>query len=479
MVFSSPVFLFCFLVITLSLYYIVPKKLKNTVLAITSLFFYAWVEPKYIFLMLLTVSSCYLLGILIEKASDNKIRKIYLVISIVLNIAILAYFKYANFIVDSYNEIAHLINGVSFSIKTIALPIGISFYTFQSLSYTIDVYRKKVKATYNWINFCAYVSMFPQLIAGPIVRYETVALQLESREESFEKFGQGVLIFTVGLAKKVFIANFVGSLWDEIQTMLVNNQITTVAAWIGMISFTLQIYFDFSGYSDMAIGMGKMLGIDFEINFNYPYISKSITEFWRRWHISLSTWFKEYVYIPLGGSKKGKLTTYRNLLIVWAITGLWHGASWNFVLWGLYYFVFLVIEKLCISREKLKNPANTNGIGAVIGHIYTPLIVGFGWIIFSFEDLSTIGIYFKALLGIGTTAFINDEIKYLVSNYAIFLICGMFFSTPVSKLWITWLKTSRKWLYYGLSIIFVLLTLIVSTACLVDGSYNPFLYFRF
>ena len=371
MVFSSLVFLYIFLPAVLLLYYIIPRKGKNFVLLLFSLFFYAWGEPVYVLGILASVIINYFFGRALEKHHS----KALLTVNIVLNLGYLAVFKYTGFALGTLNKLF----GLDMEVLQIALPIGISFYTFQALSYTIDVYRKNVPAGKNIIDFGAYITMFPQLIAGPIVRYKTVERELRTRKETLADFTQGIVRFASGLGKKVIIANSVGQIWDAIRNGS-QGDLTTATVWLGMICFTLQIYFDFSGYSDMAIGLGRMFGFHFDENFNYPYISRSITEFWRRWHISLSTWFKEYVYIPLGGNRKGLARQLRNIFVVWLLTGLWHGAAWSFVLWGLYYGILLIFEKVVFHKALEKIPK-------VFGHIYTMIIVVIGWGIFGFADV--------------------------------------------------------------------------------------------
>ena len=368
MVFSKPIFLFGFLPIVLLLYYIAPRRLRNTVLFAASLIFYAWGEPKLVLLMIATIVVDYCAGLIIERFSEKKkASRAILVAALVINLGLLGIFKYANFMIESINALV----GGNIGLLNIVLPIGISFYTFQSLSYVIDVYKKVVPVERNILNFATYVTLFPQLIAGPIVQYKTIADELSERQESFALFSEGIWRFAVGLGKKVIIANQIGSVWTEISGS--PESLTVGKAWIGALAFTFQIYFDFSGYSDMAIGLGKMFGFNFLENFNYPYISKSITEFWRRWHISLGTWFKEYVYIPLGGNRKGLKRQIFNILVVWMLTGLWHGASWNFVVWGLYFGLILVLEKAFLLKIFAKIPA-------AFAHIYSILLIVFGWV---------------------------------------------------------------------------------------------------
>ena len=466
MVFSSIVFLFTFLPIMLLTYYIAPKKIKNFVLLIGSLIFYAWGEPVYIFLMIFTTISNYILARIISIMEKENKRKMYLIFTIVLDLAILGFFKYWGLIIESINGIF----STSIEYTQLALPIGISFYTFQALSYVIDVYLKKVEVQKNIIDFGAYITMFPQLVAGPIVRYSDIALQLKTREHTLNGFGIGVEKFIIGLGKKVLLANNIGMLWNTIQAQSLS-ELSVLTAWLGAIAYTLQIYFDFSGYSDMAIGLGRMFGFKFNKNFDYPYISKSVTEFWRRWHMSLSSWFKEYVYIPLGGNRHGTAKQIRNLLIVWGLTGLWHGASYNFIIWGLYYGVLLIIEKFILGKyiEKLPN---------IIKNIYTMIIVIIGWVFFASPDLGWAIDYIKILFGIGKNVFVDSNFIYYIKNYLILLIILIIASRPFvynkfSKL----KKNDNSWAIIAAIIEFSMFVIVI--AYLLNASYNPFLYFRF
>ncbi len=467
-VFSSLIFLFVFLPITLLVYYICPRPIRNLVLFIASLIFYAWGEPIYILIMLFSTFFDYFNGLFIDKYRDNKkITKLVLINSLVINLGILCFFKYYGFIITNIN------NFFSLNLKTLdlPLPLGISFYTFQTLSYTIDVYLDKVPVQKNIISFGTYVTMFPQLVAGPIVRYSDVAWEIDNRKESLELFGEGAELFVIGLSKKVLLANSIGVLWKSVKAIPVEN-ISILSAWLGIIAFTFQIYFDFSGYSDMAIGLGKMFGFNFMKNFDYPYISKSVTEFWRRWHISLGTWFKEYVYIPLGGNRLGRLKQYRNLFIVWFLTGLWHGANWNFILWGLYYFVFLVIEKTYLNKWLKDKPE-------FISHIYTLLVVIIGWVFFEFENISEGAKFIKTMFGIGgNPVYDGTALYYLYTNAILFVVLTVC-STPVLKNRVHKLKediNTKDSIAYSL---IILVLLFLCTAYLVNESYNPFLYFRF
>ena len=416
--------------------------------------------------MLLLAIMDYICGQKINKYFENKNKKkIFLFIDIGVNLLILFFFKYADFIITNINHITNL----DIPLLNIPLPIGVSFNTFQSLSYIIDVYRGTVKCEKSFYNYLAYTTLFPQIIAGPIVRYETVDEELEEKNISIDNFTIGIKRFIIGLGKKVLIANNIGVLWNIIEMGDYSN-LTFVLSWFGIIAFALQIYFDFSGYSDMAIGLAKIFGMDFDENFNFPYISKSITEFWRRWHMTLSSWFKDYVYIPLGGNRKGFIKQIRNILIVWFLTGAWHGASWNFILWGLYFGVILILEKLFILKVLEKT-------GKIFSHIYAIILILIGWVIFAFEDLSKIGTYFNAMFNINN--FVNNETLYYVRNYGLITIIGILCSTLLIKNFIEKLNKSDKKRYKILEIIFYMAIFILCTANLVSDSFNPFLYFRF
>ena len=467
MVFSSILFLFRFLPVALLVYYIVPEKFKNLVLFVISLIFYGWDEPLYILLMLFSTVLDYSVGQAIRASRLKNSRsgaKIALLCSVVINLGLLGFFKYSDFAIETINSIF----GSHLATLNLTLPIGISFYTFQTLSYSIDVYRGKVETQKNIISFGAYISMFPQLIAGPIVQYKTIASQLNNRKLTTDAFAYGVRRFAQGLAKKVLIANTVGSLFTEISGK--TSGLTTATAWLGIIAFTLQIYFDFSGYSDMAIGLGRMFGFSFLENFDYPYESKSVTEFWRRWHISLGSFFREYVYIPLGGNRKGKARQIINLLIVWALTGLWHGASWNFVIWGLYYFVILVLEKFLLKRVLKKIPA-------VFSHIYTIVVFVIGWAIFAYPDMADGRYYVSVLFGKGE--FANGETLYYLSSYIVIIIIGVIFSTSVARRVLRFIRAKSEKFSLVLQLAFVAFAVVFSVMFLVSDSYNPFLYFRF
>lgn len=470
MVFSSFVFLMVFLPLVLLVYYICPSKIRNFILMAASLIFYAWGEPVYVLIMLFSTVFDYTNGRLIERFKKKEnlgIAKAVLVFDLFGNLAILGFFKYADFVIGNINSIT----GAGISLLNIALPIGISFYTFQTMSYTIDVYRGEVAAQRNILDFATYVTLFPQLIAGPIVQYKTVAKELSKRKNTMEDFAQGAFRFTVGLAKKVLLANQIGSLWDSISAM---NGISVATAWLGAVAYSFQIYFDFSGYSDMAIGLGRMFGFYFLENFNFPYMSATITEFWRRWHISLSSWFKEYVYIPLGGNRKGMKRQIFNIMVVWMLTGLWHGANWNFVLWGLYYGILLMLEKLFLMKWLEKIPK-------WIGHVYSMVLVAVGWVIFAQTDIGMLGKYLKSMVGVGAVSVVDGDFFYLLSTNAVLLaalvICSIDHRVWLGKIAWKMDRLEKVWAV-GKPVTLVLL-LTVSFAFLVGDSYNPFLYFRF
>ena len=463
MVFSSLVFIFVYLPVVLAVYYLAPLRYRNVWLFFANLIFYGWGEPVYIFLMLFSISVNYVSGRAIARWRDTDRRKAgrILAANTAINLLLLVFFKYFELFANTISRIP----GVYDPALGLALPIGISFYTFQTMSYPIDVYRGDAAVQKNYIRFGMFVALFPQLIAGPIVRYKDVSDQLEKRMGSFEQFASGVYRFTVGLAKKVLIANNVGALWDVYAGMTSR---TMAGAWLGAIAFSLQLYFDFSGYSDMAIGLGRMLGFEFLENFNYPYISKSVTEFWRRWHISLGTWFRDYLYIPLGGNRKGLPRQLLNILVVWALTGLWHGANWSFLLWGLYYALFLVIEKLFLLKKIEKAP--------LLGHVYCLLVAVTGWMLFQLDTVPEIVQYWKAMYGMGGTGFVDSGDLFRLRSYLLILVTGILASTPLPRnLYRRIPESIRRFV----SPVLVLLILVVSTAYLVDASYNPFLYFRF
>lgn len=464
MVFSSVAFLFYFLPIAILLSCIVPMRFKNLVLALTGLVFYAWGEPVYVIVLIITSVINYIAGLLMSKSERR--RKLILILSIVCDLAILFVFKYTSFAVTTINSVFSL----SIPDSNLPLPIGISFFTFQSMSYTIDVYRGTSKPQRNFITFFAYIAMFPQIVAGPIVKYQDVEEQLENRTITLAKLSEGITIFVAGLAKKVLLANNIGTIWTEIKAMDYS-EMPVLTAWTGIIAFTFQIYFDFSGYSDMAIGLGKMLGFDFMENFNLPYLSKSVSEFWRRWHISLGSWFREYVYFPLGGSRGSKLKTVRNLLIVWMLTGLWHGASWNFVLWGLWFGVLIVIEHLGFSKVLKKIPK-------AFSWIYTMLAVVIGWVFFETDSLSLGVQYLSAMFGSGGSI-ITSSSSAILSEAAIPLALCLFFSSGATGNYIARLGGKDSKVVMAITPVVTAALLIACTAYLVNSSYNPFLYFNF
>ena len=468
MLFSSIVFLFSFLPAVMILYYLLPVRFRNVILLLASLVFYAWGEPVYLFLMLLSILFNYFSGLDIARnLQDKRAAKRSLVFNLIINLAVLGFFKYEGFLLDTLNGILP----VHISYHALPLPIGISFYTFQILSYIIDIYRGNVKVQTNLPNFALYVTMFPQLIAGPIVQYADVDEQLASREVSRTKFGEGSMYFIRGLAKKVLLANTSGMIFTEVSGLAKGN-IAVVTAWLGAFAYMFQIYFDFSGYSDMAIGLGKMFGFEFNMNFNYPYVSKSITEFWRRWHISLSSWFRDYVYIPLGGSRVSKIKHIRNLLIVWFLTGLWHGAAWNFVAWGLYYGVILIIEKYLLSPVLDRLPD-------VVRHIYSIVLVVIGWVLFFSSSFGQAADYIRVMFGAGAHGFADRESMYLLTSNLILWLILIFGSTPLVHFRYEHMLRTKKWNTTIINSVVYAALFIVCIAYLVTETYNPFLYFRF
>lgn len=471
MVFSSLIFLFRFFPIVLLLYWIAPKKLRNFVLLASSLFFYAWGEPIYLFVMLFSILGNYLLGFWVWNAkqkNQEKHAKLAVGVTVALNLILLCFFKYTNFAIDNINNLT----GASIRFLKIALPIGISFYTFQTMSYPIDIYRGDAKLQKNFITFGTYVALFPQLIAGPIVRYKTIEDQLADRAHSVEKIALGLRRFVVGLCKKVLLANSIGALWTEI-SQIPQTELTVLTAWIGALAFTFQIYFDFSGYSDMAIGLGRIFGFEFLENFNYPYMAHSVTDFWRRWHISLSTWFREYLYIPLGGNRRGKLLQIRNLLIVWCLTGFWHGAGWNYIAWGLYFAIILILEKLFLERLLQKLPR-------LFGHLYTLLLVIISWVLFAFDGaFSSAAAFLKAMFA--SPLYSTESLYYLSSFGILFVILALASTDLPKKLFCIVEKRMEKLPVFHSVITNILLLagFLLCVAYLVDGTYNPFLYFQF
>ena len=465
MLFTSISFLYYFLPALIIIYFITPKKYKNIILLIASLLFYFYGEPKYVFLMIAEIIIAYIGAILIDKYKNQS--KNILITTLFIHVFLLIIFKYTDFIIQTINDISN----ANIKLLNIALPIGISFYTFQIISYIIDVYNGKVNVQKNIIKLATYVSLFPQLVAGPIVRYQTVEKELDDRVHSFNNFAYGIRRFTIGLAKKVLIANALGELCSK---AFLADEKTIVFFWIFGISYMLQLYFDFSAYSDMAIGLGRIFGFHFPENFNYPYISKSITEFWRRWHISLSTWFKDYVYIPLGGNREGKYKQIRNILIVWLLTGIWHGANWTFLIWGLLFGIILIIEKIFLNKFMEKLPS-------FIRRIYVLFIVMILFIIFNSDNMSVALTNIKGLFGMNGEAFVNDYTLHYLKSYLPVLIIALLGSTPFIKILIDKLR-KNKYVNNIINIlepILIVVILVVVTSYLIDNSYNPFLYFRF
>ena len=461
MVFSSLTFLQCFLPLCLLAYFLVPQKWRNGILFLFSLLFYAWGEPVYVVLMLFSTVLDYTCGQMVERHRGQRGAKIALLVSLCVNLGLLGVFKYSDFLIGTVNSLF----GTALPQPNLPLPIGISFYTFQTMSYTIDVYRQDAPAQRDMVSFGAYVTMFPQLVAGPIVRYKDVAAELIHRTNTASAFAAGARRFTVGLAKKVLLANQFGMLWDAMSADPV--AAGALGAWAGACAYTLQIYFDFAGYSDMARGLGRMLGFEFCINFNYPYISKSVTEFWRRWHISLSTWFRDYVYIPLGGNRCGKLRQCVNILVVWALTGFWHGAGWNFLFWGFYYGVLLLLEKLLLGKYIRRLPA-------VFQHLYAMVIVIIGWVFFASPDLSTALAYLQVMFSFSPGTMGGAS---LVMPWLGMAVIGVVAATPLAKN--LWEKLQGKKAMPLVEGALCLAALLLCTASLVSDSYNPFLYFRF
>ena len=467
MVFSSILFMFIYLPCVLGIYYALPKKYRNGALFALNLIFYGWGEPIYITIMILSTIIDYTHGILVENnvAKGNiKRAKMWVGSSVFFNLLLLTFFKYFDFIVGNILAIAP---NLPIKPMGLPLPIGISFYTFQTMSYTIDVFRGDARAQRNIFAFGSFVTLFPQLIAGPIIKYKDVDDQLTHRTESVEKFARGVETFMAGLCKKALLANNIGPLWDSIFATGMADQ-SVLSLWLGIIAFVLQLYFDFSGYSDMAIGLGRMLGFEFMINFNYPFISKSITEFWRRWHISLGSWFREYVYIPLGGNRCSKARNFFNIFVVWATTGIWHGASWNFLVWGLIFAVLLMLEKGFLLKKLQKAPA-------ILSHAYTLFFVLLSFVFFAIEDMGAGLTYMSGMFGLQGIPLVNADFLYNIRNYGALLVILFIGATPFAKNTFNKLREKGEWLVPVLC----MLGLIISTAYLVDASYNPFLYFRF
>ena len=465
MLFSSISFLFYFLPIMLLTYFAVPQKGRNTVLLIFSLLFYAWGEPKYIILMVISIMTGFTAGLLMEKAQKRTGRRTVLVISVLLCVAGLIWFKYIDFFTDNINKLT----GLSIPLLKLALPIGISFYTFQIISYLVDVYRGETGAQHNVVNFAAYVTMFPQLIAGPIVRYKDIAVQLEHRQFQTERCYRGIVRFMIGLSKKILIANVLGEVTEAFRNA---SEPSVGFYWLYAAAFALHLYFDFSGYSDMAIGVGMILGFEFPENFNYPFISKSVTEFWRRWHMSLGTWFRDYVYIPLGGNRNGRLKNYRNILIVWGLTGFWHGADWNYIIWGLLFAVLLMIEKAGLLEFLNKH--------SLLSHLYVSLIIIFSFVIFNADGIPQMIDDLKGLTGLGAVPLWSNETGYYFKNYIRIILIAVTGATPLPSM----LYNRLAGMKYGRVLksaepAVLIAGLLLCTGFLADGSFNPFLYFRF
>lgn len=473
MVFSSLPFLFRFLPLILIFYFISPKKYRNGILLVFSLFFYAWGEPVYIFLMILSILFNYIIANrinLFQKEGSYFKSKFTLITSIIINLVLLGFFKYINFFIENTNKLFHL----DLDLLQLSLPIGISFYTFQAMSYVIDVYKNVVKVQPNLVTFGSYVSMFPQLIAGPIVQYKMVEKELEHRTETLDGFSNGIQLFLIGLGKKVLLANNIGLLWNEIN-LLPKDTLPMLTAWIGIIAFTFQIYYDFSGYSDMAMGLGYLFGFHFPKNFNYPYTATSITDFWQKWHITLSSWFREYVYIPLGGNRNGILKQIRNIFIVWLLTGIWHGASWNFIAWGIYYSFLLILEKIVLLKL-------LNRIPIILRRFYTLFFVILGWVFFSIIDMNGILLYFKSMFGMNGIALFNSESLYFLYSNGILIVLMIIGSNSLPKRFASYIMkhvTNYPILKAFLSCTFFSILILLCISYLVDATYNPFLYLRF
>ncbi len=476
MVFSSLIFLFIFMPLVIATHYFVPLKAKNIVVLISGIIFYAWGEPLYVFAMLLSTAIDYFAGLCINKYDDKpKIRTACLIVSLAMNLGLLGTFKYLGFIINSLNAWF----GLDIPNPDLPLPIGISFFTFQSMSYTIDLYRRNIKVQKNPVSFIGFVSLFPQLVAGPIVRYEDIQNEIDNRTITEKMLGDGISRFITGLGKKVLIANNIGLLWTTIKSMEYT-ELSAVTAWLGILAFTFQIYFDFSGYSDMAIGLGKMMGFNFPENFNYPYMSHSISEFWRRWHMTLGGWFKSYIYFPLGGNRKGQARTIFNLLVVWTVTGIWHGASWNFMLWGAYFGVLIVMERLFLGKVLEKIPA-------FFSWLYTFVLVVFGWVMFDAVDTTIVDIgamfgevftYIGAMFG-ANGVFIDNTAFSAIMNYGIMFALCILGSSDLIKSLSEWIKTKApQWMQYSVPVV-QMVVMLASIAYLSTASYNPFLYFNF
>ncbi|MGL6104546.1 MBOAT family O-acyltransferase [Romboutsia sp.] len=473
MVFSSLVFLFVFFPMILTLYYLSNNKYKNYLLLAASLFFYAWGEATYVIIMLISILANYICGLMVKEDNSQKLRKIGLIIAILFNVGMLGVFKYTGFFVTNLNMVLN----THIPVPQIVLPLGISFFTFQAMSYVIDVYRHDAKVQRNLLNLALYISLFPQLVAGPIVRYQTIADQINNRTHTITKFADGVNRFIIGMGKKVIIANSLGMLADSVFATP-SSDLTIISSWLGIIAYSLQIFFDFSGYSDMAIGLGKMFGFEFLENFNYPYISKSASEFWRRWHISLGSWFRDYVYFPLGGSRKGTLRTYINLFIVWFLTGFWHGADWTFIMWGLYFGLLIGLEKAFLEEKIL------NKVFQPIRHLYLLISVIIGWVFFRADNAVYAVDFIKVMFGMGTNPLYNGQTLAYINDYWYTLALGIVFSMPVIK-YIKGKISSKNTKILNNDITYLLHSLVLTglffivILSLVNSTYNPFLYFRF
>lgn len=473
MLFSSTFFLYIFLPLVLIIYYGMSKKQesRNLILLISSLIFYAWGEPKFVLVMLMSIAANYYFGILVDRKRQAHNVKLYLVIMIVFNLSIMGIFKYLGFTVETINGIS----GLNLTVPQIALPIGISFFTFQSISYVIDVYRGHGKVLKNPLDVGLYIAFFPQLVAGPIVRYETIANEIHSRKETEKDFAEGIVRFIIGLSKKVLLSNQFALIADKVYSLEGSSSLSVVFAWLGAISYMLQIYFDFSGYSDMAIGLGKMFGFHFNENFNFPYIAKSVSDFWRRWHISLSTWFRDYVYIPMGGSRVGKVKLFRNIFVVWLLTGIWHGANWTFIAWGVYFGILLLIEKFTgLDKWLVKSK--------IVGHVYTLFLVLISWVLFRADSIGHAVSYLKYMFGLGDIPMTSDITHLYLSENYIILIIGMLASLPFSKWikrWYAMENENVQKVVKGLGMVALVILFFTSVSYLVKGTYNPFIYFNF
>lgn len=467
MVFSLSVFIFMFLPLSLVSYYISGKKIKNYILLLASLFFYAWGGMNYLKVLIISILINYIFGLLVDKTIDKKhLRRFFLILGIILNLALLFYYKYYDFFLENINTIFNM----NLELKKIVLPIGISFFTFQGMSYIIDIYRNDGKVNKNIFSVALYISLFPQLVAGPIIKYKAVDEQIRNRKESIDYFSYGINRFVIGLGKKIIISDMLGAISDNIFLLANSSGIDMITAWIGAICYTLQIYFDFSGYSDMAIGLGHLFGFKFPENFNYPYISRSITEFWRRWHISLSTWFKEYLYIPLGGNRRGNV--YFNLVVVFLVTGLWHGASWNFVIWGLWHGLFMIIERLIRDKAWYKK------IPLIIKIFITIFIVIIGWVLFKATTLKEGLRYLSIMFGLVNFSNITFEFTYFISRkFILLIIIGIIASTPIPKNIFNRYKGIKA--FELIKTILIILLFIVSIIFMVNSTYSPFIYFQF